>query len=366
MKKQLIFIALFLSAANALSWNLPPQTNDLNIFALPVGQGDCTIIQCPRGYGTSVTLVDCGSCKTTNYMSAQDVAATLKPYPIEMIFLSHPDKDHINYIDPIVIAQNQYPTVYHSCPWTSSTYGRYVTKPPHQQITNCCGNQCPQYQICNNAARITVLASGQANCASNVNGDSLVLKVEYSGKTVYLPGDFEGDSTFINNFLKCAGTLMKSDVYRLSHHGAYNGFANTHNVLDKIKPLYAFSSSGLKNNYVHPKCDVYDYLKTQSQFVKGTVAKHTYTCRGNKIWENRTITDGAFVTTYYTGTTINQAQNSVIQFSLNKNSVTPTTTVLSTFITKTAQYDGHELYNSTFKIGDGYNKIEEDNDCGTV
>ena len=366
MEKQLLFIALFFSAANALSWNLPPQTNDLNIFALPVGQGDCTIIQCPRGYGTDVTVVDCGSCKTTNYMSAQDVAATLKLYPIEMIFLSHPDKDHINYIDDIVTGRNPYPTAYHSCPWTSSTYGRYVTKPPHQQVPNCCGNTCNQYQICNNAVRITVLASGYAKCGTNVNGDSLVLKVDYSGKTVYLPGDFEGDSTFINNFLKCAGTLMKSDVYRLSHHGAYNGKANTRDVLDKIAPLYAFSSSGLKNNYVHPKCDVYDYLKTQSQFVINTVPKHIYTCYGNKIWENRTITDGAFVTTYYTRAARNQAQNSVVQFSLNKNSVTPQVTVLSTFVTSTAQYESHKLYNSTYKIGDEYDKIEEDNDCGTV
>ena len=78
--------------------------------------------------------------------------------------------------------------------YTSVSIGlKDVTKPPHQQVTNCCGNTCPQYQICNQAVKITVLASTYAKCATNLNGDSLILKVDYSRKTVYLPGDFEGD-----------------------------------------------------------------------------------------------------------------------------------------------------------------------------
>ena len=71
------------------------KNSDLNIFALPVGQGGSIIIQCPAQYGGFVTLVDSGSCKSTNYMSAQNVSDALKGHTIENIFLSHPDKDHI-------------------------------------------------------------------------------------------------------------------------------------------------------------------------------------------------------------------------------------------------------------------------------
>ena len=44
---------------------LPQADDNLNIYALPVGQGDCTVIQCPRtGTGNGkgvVTIIDAGT-----------------------------------------------------------------------------------------------------------------------------------------------------------------------------------------------------------------------------------------------------------------------------------------------------------------
>ena len=36
--------------------SIPPPTNALQVFALPVGQGDCTVIQCPNG---NIIVFDC-------------------------------------------------------------------------------------------------------------------------------------------------------------------------------------------------------------------------------------------------------------------------------------------------------------------
>ena len=114
-------VAILFVAVHAQKLDLPFPNSDLNIFALPVGQDDNIIIQCPAQYGGFVTVVDSGSCKLTNYMSAQNVSDALKGHTIEKIFLGHPDKDHINYVDEIVQGRNPYPKIYYSCKWKMTT-----------------------------------------------------------------------------------------------------------------------------------------------------------------------------------------------------------------------------------------------------
>ena len=221
-----------------------------------------------------------------------------------MIFLSHPDKDHINYVDAILQGRSPYPVIYHSCPWNANTYGKYIKTTGLNPIKigspDCCGktgiNKCPQYTICQGNVKINVLAAGLGGCTGNKNKDSLVLQLEYGGKTVYLPGDFEGKPDSIQNFINCAGSLQ-SDIYRLAHHGAFNGQANTFAVLSRIQPILAFSSSGLKNNYVHPRCEVYGYLRGSDPHLARNVVPHYYTCNYNRRWQNLPIPEGVYVTT---------------------------------------------------------------------
>ena len=64
---KLTFIILLLGAVNTqASKTIFPANSDLNIYALPVGQGDSTVIQCPIQYERYVTVVDSGSCKWRN------------------------------------------------------------------------------------------------------------------------------------------------------------------------------------------------------------------------------------------------------------------------------------------------------------
>ena len=301
---KLTFIILLLGVVNTQAWKIWPADSDLNIYALPVGQGDSTIIQCPIQYGGYVTVVDSGSCKSTNFMTKEDVATFLTGQMIEKIFLSDPDKDRINYIDAIMQGRNPYPTkIYHSCQWNANTYGKYIktTGLTHNQIggPSCCGKTgtraCPQYTICQGNVKVNVLASGLGGCIGNNNGDSLVLQVEYSGRTLYLPGDFEGNHSFIQSFINCADSLQ-SDIYQLAHQGAYNGQANTDTILDRIQPLYAFSSSGLKKNYKHPRCEIFFYLRNHDNRLMNT-DPHLYTCHYHNQWLNGEKRKGVYMTT---------------------------------------------------------------------
>ena len=110
---------------------LPAPDSNLNVYALPVGQGDCTIIQCPARSATQhltghnynlrpsfrtqmptqmptlLTVVDMGSSsrsRTDGHMHEDDVSDFLgnqKKY-IEVVAISHRDADHHNYIPTVL------------------------------------------------------------------------------------------------------------------------------------------------------------------------------------------------------------------------------------------------------------------------
>ena len=293
---------------------LPAADGNLNIFALPVGQGDCTVIQCPNG---DITIIDLGSRKSTGFDS-QDLINYLNGQNVEAIFLTHSDLDHVNLLMPFLNslkAQNKsYPPVYHSCPWTR--YGVNIAGLKTTEIKSCC--PCKTINICGNAAALEIKASGYNNCPDpndeSPNGDSIVMRLKYKANSVFLPGDFEGGVKFINNFLACAGNI-KSDVLRLSHHGADNGKANTDSFLNAIDPISVFSSSGLPSSYGHPRCSLYNRFHAagiQELF------QHDYTCYNGYSYETFTTKDIIYTTTIENFKT-KTYENYVIEYNLPTN-----------------------------------------------
>ena len=315
-----VFVISFQAIALPITpTRLTPADGNLNIFALPVGQGDATVIQCPSG---EVTIVDIGSVKYNGFMGKEDIAKYFKGHTIRNVFLSHPHKDHINFLDVVLsnLYPKHYPVIYHSCGWTK--YQTYVktTGITTKRIPFCCGNNCPSFRICNGKATMAVLASEYNKCPEEgTNGDSLVLQVQFAGIKVLLPGDFEGCKELINNFLQCVNQHVRSHIFRLAHHGAFNGHANTYEFLKAVRPYYAFSSGGLHGTYHHPRCEVYENLKDYLL----TVPDHYYTCytksSSNPQWKYDTgFTKTLFVTTVVEPNT-NTVINYIIKFRINTN-----------------------------------------------
>ena len=370
MKLQLIIVLLLIAVINTQgqqppSTRLTPANENLNILALPVGQGDATIIQCPAQHGGKLTIIDMGSSKNKGFMSKQDITKYLEGFIIEKVFLSHPDKDHNNFLDAALgnLYPQDYPIVYHSCGWTK--YQNYVeiTSIKNERIPLCCGKNCPTFEICNGKARVAVLASEHNRCPKGgTNGDSLVLQVQFADVKVLLPGDFEGSKQLINNFLQCAGQQVQSHIFRLAHHGAFNGNANTNQFLEAVRPHYAFSSSGLHDVYHHPRCEVHYHLETSdiSRLVKN-VAPHMYTCStSTNEWDNRMITDGIYVTTVIgPPPNIDKVYNYIIHFAINVNGVS-----LARLIPFNSIPVSKQMLHQLFKSSD--NKCEDDDEYCTT
>ena len=72
----------------------------LHVYALPIDQGDCTIIQCPNG---NIAVIDCGSMGA-NKLRSQQIRQILSAHEdkIKHIIITHPDKDHFNHLCDVI------------------------------------------------------------------------------------------------------------------------------------------------------------------------------------------------------------------------------------------------------------------------
>uniref|UniRef100_A0A1X7UZP6 Metallo-beta-lactamase domain-containing protein n=1 Tax=Amphimedon queenslandica TaxID=400682 RepID=A0A1X7UZP6_AMPQE len=258
----IIILSLLLKAAVSID-KIPDADDKLHIYALPVGQGDCTVIQCPKATGGPkkgiVTIIDAGSSTKKEASMRKDVI------------------------------------VYHPCSWQS--YNIIGNKFGHpKQVHSCysianCKNQVPELNLCphDDSIKLSFVASAIGGCKDNKahNKDSLIAKITYAGISTLITGDFEASPNAIKEFLSTARSDLYSDIYKLSHHGAYNGIANQEQFLDAIKAKYVFSSSGFK--YKHPRCEIFEYYKTALPN-DHRITEHFYTCfnKNNKFMTENT------------------------------------------------------------------------------
>ena len=275
-----LFVVLLSSQVVSSGLSEIPDADDfLHIYALPVGQGDCTVIQCPKdnkGGKGLVTVIDAGASNSKG-MGKEEVAKFLGGTRLHLVVLTHSDKDHHAYIDYILEGLKTNVNVYHSCCWKSYKVNSKYANPV--QIGECgsikeCG---VTLKLCPNAAvTLSVVASAFGGCKGNraKNEDSIISKITYAGVSTLISGDFEGDETFMKDFLAKGKADIKSDIYRLCHHGAFNGKANTAEFLNAVGAKYVFSSSGYR--YKHPRCEVYNYYN--SILKDNVVPVHHYTC----------------------------------------------------------------------------------------
>ena len=297
----IIFTLCALAHMTMQAYVMPPADLNLHIYALPVGQGDATVIQCPSTYGGRLTIVDMGSTSRAEYMSNTDILNFFGTSisKIDYVYLTHGDRDHYNILPLLNIQVSAVKGVYIGCDindyqtatdkkvynWLISVNAAgKLTRFPSQGCTSKCNSLVP---ICG-GGNINMRVMG-ANLdqydlyKSCANGDSLVVRLEYNHFRLMNPGDLEDYEHFTydsNGYITSASEWGKpgnlrlflngwadptADFYRLAHHGSWPN-ANKQFFLEAIDVHYTFSSSKLpgtggKND--HPNCDLYDLMVNQ-------------------------------------------------------------------------------------------------------
>ena len=294
----------------AVSSSLVSGDLDLHIFALPVGQGDATVIKCPDKPDTKpgyykpdtgkLNIIDIGSSSCSimgGYMDKFDIRKFIGNNKVENIFLTHPDKDHYNLL-PALTDKYLHSTVNVYYSHMAKCYQQYGNKilekflgmATSKTIINNepvgeigCNDPSKVIPICDDDATITIIASELGHRCKCPNVDSLVLQLEYKGKTMLFVGDLEGKG--VDELLACHKKKTKtisSNVLRLSHHGSRSNKANSDDFLDAVftKVNYAISSSDPDHKkFHHPSCEILKWFNKWFGLDDITLA-HDYVCDG--------------------------------------------------------------------------------------
>lgn len=203
--------------------------NDLHVVFCDVGQGDGAVVV----LGHFQAVIDTGAYED----KMLDCLAKHIPFwdrKIELVFLSHSDKDHIGALGGIkkfykIVKQVE----------KASVGDRFV----YQSL------QFDIFKGSENNILIPMQGSSESNEAS------IVLEMKYGNFSALFTGDIDMEN---EKALVASGLLAKVDVLKVAHHGSK--YSSGEEFLAKLSPKYAVVSVGKKNTYGHPAPEVLERL----------------------------------------------------------------------------------------------------------
>ena len=224
------------------------------------GQGDCTLITLPDG---SMIIIDCGANKNKSVVSGvmpdifNDV---LKSGYLRALILSHPDGDHYNLVDSLLLDRKLViEHFFYGC--RQKNYRRLeskgaIIKNNHGDLSKCFFDPSPNKCLSVPTVGKNLGADVRIVCANAGNPDderqrnfnSLVVFVTYGGLNFLLMADSTTDTEdFIRQSdAKSGNTLAKllaggDTILKVGHHGS--GTSTGDDWVEFTKPTAAFISS---------------------------------------------------------------------------------------------------------------------------
>ena len=279
-----------------------PESGQLVVHYIDVGQGDCIYIAFPDG---TDMLIDCGSQGgSSKYQTSaiSDLKALNPDGKIDRVMATHSDTDHISYLDEVLlefqvcnvympnIRSNNLDKSVKICgrdvkvgDLDASKLKKFTDKDtidteryteffiaalsePNCNITLNIG----KYEIRGQDYTFTFYCLSQEEWdsrslktkagysdATQINAVSPIGILEYAGRRLV----FTGDSNESNEKYYCETyPYVDCDVLKVAHHGSRT--SSSKDFLKHVKCEYAVISVGDGNSYGHPEQETLDRLKT--------------------------------------------------------------------------------------------------------
>lgn len=225
----------------------------LHIYFLDVGQGDATLIQTPQG---KYILIDAGK-DTAKLEKHLDKILPWFQKKLDLLIITHPDKDHYYGMTDILHKFNPKQVFLPSIQKQSSQYKNFIEKAQihsHIQFIDTSDDLYIENNIFMNT--LLPLTAQTSQHYKNHNNGSIVQQLIYNNISILFTGDLEKEG--VEMITKLYKKSLKSNILKVSHHGAENG--TTEDFMEYVKPSLATISAGENNSYGHPRQEVLDIL----------------------------------------------------------------------------------------------------------
>ena len=216
----------------------PDRDSGLCVSFIDSGKADSTLITC----NGSVLLIDAGED-----IFADSVISYLERYKIEkidMLVATHPDKDHIGGMSAVMehfdVNTFVQPNLDSNLIPETDCYTNMIDSIESKNIRCIYPEAGGEFSV----KELNLRVFSPCRSYDTTNDSSVVLKLEYAGKSFLFTGDSEkqAERDMVSNF----GEELKSDVLKVSHHGSQN--STTDEFLQYVSPQYAVISVGKNSN----------------------------------------------------------------------------------------------------------------------
>ena len=250
-KSKILILLLLVSAILVWIAVLYEPTHLLRATFLDVGQGDSIFIQFP--YGGNM-LIDGG--RGGKYDKGKKIVAYLRRQGvrrIDILLLSHPHDDHVGGLITVlkdlpvdlVLDSGQVHTSYSYEEFLKLIKGKRISYRIIRAGEEIKGFKRVKIPILNPSPYLL------EGTNSDINNNSVVLKIIYGKVSLLLTGDIEREAE--ENLLRY-GYYLRSTLIKVPHHGSRT--SSSPDFLDLVDPRIAVISVGRRNPFRHPSPQV--------------------------------------------------------------------------------------------------------------